>query len=234
MITALAQPHLIAHEGILLIDKPAAKTSFYLVYLVRKLTKIKKIGHCGTLDPFATGVMVMLIGKSFTRRSHEFLDMDKEYVARLRLGEATDTYDLDGQVLHSSNRIPSLEEVQNAITLFQGTIEQIPPMFSAKKINGKKLYELAREGKEIERAPSIVHLTTTLIEYHYPYLTLHVRCSKGTYIRSIAHDLGLHLGTYAHLVDLKRTKSGPFSIDQCISIDELLAPNIDYRNYLFR
>ena len=211
-------------EGILLIDKPAGKTSFYLVHILRKKLGVKKIGHCGTLDPFATGVMVMVVGKIYTRKSQELSADDKVYEATLLLGQSTDSYDLDGQVTNESAHIPTLSDVENALEDFQGDVMQTPPMFSAKKVKGKKLCDLARKGIEVERKPCPVRFKTTLIDYTYPHIKLHIECSKGTYIRSIAHDLGMQLGCYAHLVALRRVKSGPFSIENCIDVDTLLQP----------
>ena len=219
-------------EGILLIDKPHSKSSFYLVNVLRRITGIKKIGHCGTLDPFATGVMVMLVGKSFTRRSDELSSQDKEYETVIKLGVATDTYDTEGQITHESLIEPTLEQVKEAIKAFQGNIEQVPPMFSAKKINGKKLYDLARKGQVVERPPVRVQVAIELLSYSYPYLKLRIRCSKGTYIRSIGNDLGVKLGCFAHLVELRRTKSGAFAIDQCVAIDQLNQEN--YQSFLQR
>ncbi len=207
--------------GILLVDKQAGSTSFHLVSILRKLTGIQKIGHAGTLDPFATGVMVMLIGQEYTRKSDQFLNSDKQYFATLHLGVITDTYDIEGQVTKTSDKIPTLQEVEKALEQFQGEIFQTPPMFSAKKIQGQKLYELARKGIEIERAPVKVTLQTTLIRYEYPKLELLVNCSKGTYIRSLAFDLGNLLETGAHLCQLTRTKSGPFLLSECIHQSKL-------------
>lgn len=204
-------------EGILLIDKPKGRTSFSLVHELRKRLKVKKIGHAGTLDPFATGVMVMLVGRNYTRLSDQFLCNSKEYEAEVFLGATTDTYDLDGQLTSQSPNIPSLEEIVKALKNFQGEIEQIPPMFSAKKIKGKKLYELARKGIEVERASVKICLETHFISYNYPFLYLRIACSKGTYIRSIAHDLGHSLGCGAHLTNLKRTRSGKFTLEECIT-----------------
>lgn len=205
------------NEGILLVDKPKGKTSFSLVAALRKKTGIQKIGHAGTLDPFATGVMVMLIGKNFTKLSDQFLSQEKEYWCKLHLGITTDSYDCDGKHTATSDKQPTLEEVEEGLKEFQGTILQTPPMFSAKKIQGKKLYELARKGVEIERQPVSVTVQTTFISYAYPYLELQVVCSKGTYIRSIAHDLGVKLGCGGHLVELKRIRSGTFHIKDCIN-----------------
>ena len=203
-------------EGILLVDKPVGRTSFSLVAALRKILGVKKIGHAGTLDPFATGVMVLLIGRNFTRLSDILLTKDKEYLATLHLGIETDTMDCEGQILSTNPLEPTLEQIQLSIQKFQGDIEQIPPMFSAKKINGKKLYELARQGKSVERKPAQVHVNIEILSYTYPELILRVACSKGTYIRALASDIGKDLGCGAHLTQLRRTQSGTFHIDQCL------------------
>jgi tRNA pseudouridine55 synthase len=208
-------------EGILLVDKARGHTSFSLVHTLRKRLGVKKIGHAGTLDPFATGVMVMLIGRRYTRLSDQFLCSDKEYIAEVYLGITTDTYDCEGAVTSRSSLIPSLEQIQEALTHFQGEIEQIPPMYSAKKVQGKKLYELARKGQEIARAPVKVKVEIHLIHYDYPYLELQIVCSKGTYIRSLGNDLGKLLGCGAHLSNLKRTRSGQFCLQDCVKEEEL-------------
>lgn len=219
-------------EGILLVNKPRGKTSFSLISSLRRLSGIRKIGHAGTLDPFATGVMILLIGKSFTRLSDQFLHHDKEYRAKVHLGVSTDTFDCDGQILSQSSLVPSLEEIQLALQSFQGTVLQTPPMFSAKKIQGKKLYELARKGIEVPREAVPITLQTEFLSYTYPFLELQIRCSKGTYIRSIAHDLGLQLGTGAHLVELSRTRSGPFTLEECIEGTLLNTPHFPYADWL--
>jgi tRNA pseudouridine55 synthase len=211
--------------GILLVDKPKGRTSFSLVGELRRRLGVKCIGHAGTLDPFATGVMVMLVGREYTRLSDSFLGCAKEYLTEVYLGAATDTYDCDGVITFQSPLIPTLEEIQTALLSFQGTIQQIPPMYSAKKIQGKKLYELARQGKEVERQPVAVTLQTHLISYQYPYLHLEVECSKGTYIRSIANDLGQQLRCGAHLTNLQRTRSGSFHLSQCLASDQLDSPS---------
>lgn len=203
-------------EGILLVNKPKGKTSFSLISALRRLLKVQKIGHAGTLDPLATGVMVLMVGKNYTRRSMEFLSKDKEYEAEATLGAATDSYDADGRVVAHSDQIPTRIEIETALNSFQGKFQQIPPMFSAKKVNGKKLCDLARAGKEIEREAVLVKATVTLLKYEYPTLCLKIECSKGTYVRSIVHDLGKLLGCYAHLSALKRTKSGHFTLDECM------------------
>jgi tRNA pseudouridine55 synthase len=208
-------------EGILLIDKPSGCTSFDLVRHLRKLTKISKIGHAGTLDPFATGLMVMLIGRTYTKKSALLMSKDKAYRATLKLGCATTTFDPEGEVTATSDLIPDDVAIKTAISEQQGEKEQIPPMFSAKKVGGKRLYTLARKGIEIERKPSLVKLKTTLISYTYPELVIDVECSKGTYIRTIADEIGKSLGCYAHLKSLVRTRSGDFSLDDAKSIEAL-------------
>lgn len=214
-------------EGILLVDKPKGKTSFYLVHILRKRLGVKKIGHSGTLDPFATGVMVMLVGRNYTRLSNSFLESDKEYIGTVHLGVTTDTYDCDGQITSRSPLIPTVEEIKEALLSFQGKILQVPPMYSAKKIGGQKLYELARQGREIERQPVSIEVQIELIQYHYPSLELRIQCSKGTYIRSIAYDLGLKLGCGAHLASLVRTRSGLFKLTDCVDSAHLLDPGVD-------
>ncbi len=203
-------------EGLLLVNKPEGRTSFSLIRSLRKLTGIKKIGHAGTLDPFATGVMVILLGRQYTRYSDKLLLQDKEYVGLVSLGVSTDTYDCDGKIVASSKKVPTLQEIEEVVAKFQGEIEQIPPMYSAKKVQGKKLYELARKGTIIERAPAKVQLSTEIVSYDYPNLQLKIACSKGTYIRSIAHEIGQLLGCGAHLSKLNRTRSGHFCLEKCI------------------
>jgi len=180
------RPLLDLPEGILLVDKPKRYTSFDLVRVLRKRFQVKKIGHAGTLDPFATGLMVMLIGRQYTRLSDQFLHHDKEYETTVYLGKTTDTYDCEGTIVRESSHIPSLVDIHEALTHFQGEIDQIPPMYSAKKRDGKKLYELARKGIEIPRDPIKVNVQTTFISYCYPLLTLSIRCSKGHTFEALA------------------------------------------------
>lgn len=213
-------------EGILLVNKSKGCTSFSLVHLLRKLTGVKKIGHTGTLDPLATGVMVLLIGKKYTRLSDTFLNEDKEYVANIHLGVTTNTYDAEGETTSTSEIVPSQEEVFAVLQHFQGVVEQTPPMFSAKKIQGQKLYHLARKGKEVDRPKQKVFLETELLEYSYPTLTIRVACSKGTYIRTIANDIGQMLGCGAYLEELQRTRCGNFHLKDCINEEQLHNVNI--------
>ncbi len=223
---------MLTDEGILPVCKPKLKTSFSLVGVLRKLTGIRTIGHAGTLDPFADGVMLLLIGKLFTKQSNRFLNQDKEYLATVHLGIVTDTYDIEGQVTAQSSLIPSQTELETALLKFQGTILQTPPMFSAKKVNGKKLYELARKGVTIERQAVTVTLHIELLEYTYPSVKLKVRCSKGTYLRSLAYDLGQEIGCGAHLSALTRTRSGSFTLTDCCDGAKLLDLGYDWKSYL--
>jgi tRNA pseudouridine55 synthase len=219
-------------EGILPICKPKLKTSFSLVSALRKLTQIRKIGHAGTLDPFADGVMIMLIGKKYTRQSDLFLHQDKEYLATAHLGITTDTYDVEGQVTAQSPLIPTLTQIEDVLLKFQGTILQTPPMFSAKKVGGKKLYELARKGQIIERKPAPITVHITLVEYSYPRLTLKVQCSKGTYIRSLAYDIGVELNCGAHLSSLTRTRSGTITLEDCCDGAKLFDSGYDWPTFI--
>jgi len=221
-------------EGLLLVDKPVGRTSFSLVPIIRKKSGQKKVGHAGTLDPFASGLLVFLLGRSWTRKADSFLCDDKSYRALVRLGSATDTYDRDGQTTHVSDHIPTQEQLEEALKEFGSEYLQTPPMFSAKKCNGKRLYELARKGIEVERKPQLVRVSIELEWYCYPDVQLTIDCSKGTYIRSIANDLGERLGSYAYVQELRRTRSGKFSVEQAISFEQLEQLNAEtIRNYLY-
>ena len=219
-------------EGVLLVDKEKGRTAFYLVKILRKKSGIQKIGHAGTLDPFATGVMVMLVGRPYTKVSDSFLNDDKEYIATIKFGEATDSFDCDGTIIQTSVKIPKIAEIESVIAEFQGSIIQIPPMFSAKKVGGQKLYLLARKGIEIERKPVQVEVKTTILDYSYPELKVQVSCSKGTYIRSIASEIGEKLGCFAHLIALQRIRSGNFHLKDCIDAKSLTEPSFSYIPYL--
>ena len=221
-------------EGILLVDKPIGCTSFAMVAKARRKFGVKKIGHGGTLDPFASGLLVLLVGRSYTKRASEFLEGDKEYQARLFLGTATDTFDLDGTPTDVSDYVPTQQEIETVVASFQGPQLQVPPMFSAKKIAGKRLYELAREGKVVERAAVQVDIAISNIRYEFPYLDILVRCSKGTYIRSLAHDIGRSLGTFAHLVALRRTRSGNFAVTDACTAESLQDPASILDSYIQR
>jgi len=220
-------------DGLLIIDKPEGITSHDVVARVRRILKTRRVGHTGTLDPFATGVMVVLVGKA--TRLAQFLDKDvKEYEAVVRLGFDTDTGDRTGmQVADCGLRNEEIAEALDRISLekvleeFCGEIGQVPPMYSAKKVEGKKLYELARAGKEIERKPIKVNiyklelLSEEQICNPQSAISIRVVCSAGTYIRTLAEDIGRRLGTGAHLEELRRTRSGKFDLSQSITLDKL-------------
>ncbi len=222
-----------AIEGVFLVDKPKGKTSFSLIAVLRKILNVRTIGHAGTLDPMATGVMVLLVGRNYTTRSGALTGQDKGYEAEITLGVTTDTYDAEGEIIGRNTLIPTLEQIQTALQTFQGTVEQTPPMFSAKKVQGQRLYDLARKGQEVERKKCIVQMECKLVEYSYPLLKLSISCSKGTYVRSIAHDLGALLGCGGHLSALTRTKSGNFLLENCFSGETLFsAPLAELRELI--
>lgn len=208
-------------EGILLIDKPLKISSFGVISVLRRITKVKKIGHCGTLDPLASGLLVCLIGKKYTKLSDTFLGANKSYLAQITLGSETTTYDAEGEITNTSSYIPSFEELSEAILKFQGTTNQLPPQFCAKKVGGIKACDAARNGKTVNLIPSSVTMHINIISYNYPHICLKVDCSKGTYIRSLAHDLGKQLSCFGFLSGLRRTQSGSFSLDQAICLEKL-------------
>lgn len=212
---------LLPPEGLLLVDKPLHITSFGVIATLRRLTGVQKIGHCGTLDPLASGLLVCLIGKKFTKLSDTFLGATKTYLAKLTLGSSTTTYDQEGTIEHTSTLVPSLEALEKALESFQGTTLQMPPLFCAKKVGGRKACDAARAGQTVELTPQQVTMNLKLISYHYPVVELHISSSKGTYIRSLAHDLGNKLGCFAHLKELRRVQSGSFSIDEAIPLSQL-------------
>ncbi|MBE6368148.1 MAG: tRNA pseudouridine(55) synthase TruB [Lentisphaerae bacterium] len=209
-------------DGILLVDKPATWTSFDVVNFVRSRFNIPKVGHCGTLDPAATGLLVLVLGK-FTRISGALSGADKVYEATLKLGIETDTEDMDGNIIRQSDWSQVTEEsLQEAIQSFHGQSMQIPPMVSALKKDGKKLYELARQGVEVEReARPIEIFSIAANRIALPECDFTVHCSKGTYVRTLASDIGKKLGCGAVLSALRRTHSGKFAIDDALSLDTL-------------
>jgi tRNA pseudouridine55 synthase len=210
-------------DGLLIIDKPSGLTSHDVVQRVRRATTIRQVGHAGTLDPMATGVLVVCLGRA-TRVSEYLLGHDKAYRATIRLGLETNTYDADGEIVATRAVNVERAEVEQALAHFVGEIQQVPPMVSAIKRDGHKLYELARRGIEIERAArSVVIHGLELRDYQAPDVALEVSCSAGTYIRSLAHDLGAALGTGGHLIELTRTAAGPFTIDQAIPLADFEA-----------
>jgi len=223
-------------DGALIVDKPAGMTSHDVVAVIRKLAATRRVGHTGTLDPFATGVLVVLVGRA--TRLMQFLNAsEKEYEAVIRLGYATDTGDITGRPLPTQEDAPvaerlAREEIESAIASLRGEIEQVPPMYSAKKIQGRKLYELARRGEHIERQAVRVKITAfEVVEKDGVFmklnadatldLTVRVACSAGTYVRTLAEDLGKRLGVGAHLAELRRTRAGHFKMEQANTLSRL-------------
>jgi len=207
----------------MLVNKPSGPTSHDMVDRLRKITKIRKIGHAGTLDPFASGLLIMAIGRMATREISRFVKLDKEYIATLHLGATSDTHDRTGKILRSqiADR-RSQTEIQGVLGSFMGKQEQVPPMYSAKKVGGRKLYQLARQGKTITRYPDEIEIySIELLEYLWPELVIKVKCSSGAYIRSLAHDIGQALGCGAYLTELKRTAIGGFSLAKAIETEKL-------------
>ncbi len=209
-------------NGILNIIKPIGMTSHDVVYKVRKKLGIKKVGHTGTLDPNASGVLPICVGQG-TKISQFLLEKEKAYRTTCRLGMVTDTQDLDGKVLDEKPVSISTEEIEKALLDFKPGYHQLPPMYSALKVGGRKLYEYAREGIEVPRDKRWVELSTlTLIDHREKQFTLDVVCSKGTYIRTLCHDIGEKLGVGGTMAALERTLSGPFSIDRGIHLEDFL------------
>ena len=208
-------------EGILLIDKPTGLTSHDVVDRVRRKFRMKRVGHAGTLDPRATGLLILLIGRA-TKVSQYLMSLDKVYEGTLKLGEETDTHDVEGSVV-ATGEVPALDTSQIAEFLqeFSGDQYQIPPMFSAKKVNGVPLYKLARRGKTVEREPRFIRVSSIeLLDFRSPLVSFRIHCSKGTYVRTLAHDLGRKIGCGAYLADLRRTEIDRFRLGDSISLEE--------------
>ncbi len=204
-------------------NKRGNSTSQDAVTAVKKLFKVRKAGHAGTLDPLATGVLLVCLNEA-TKITGYLSDLDKEYIVTAKLGESTDTYDTEGTITRQSDAAPAVtrNEVESALSGFIGEIEQTPPMFSAIKMNGKPLYELARKGIVVDRKPRVVMVSSIeIMALKMPYLRLRVSCSKGTYIRSLCNDLGDALGVGAHVTELARTRIGDFTLENAAAIEEL-------------
>jgi len=220
-------------DGVLLVDKPTDHTSHDVIARLRGKLKMKRIGHAGTLDPMATGVLVVLVGKA-TRASQYLMSLDKEYTGTVKLGQVTNTQDAEGEVLETRPVPPLTEdEVRAAMKTFVGDQYQTPPMFSAIKIDGVPLYKMARKGEDVEREPRFVRVSSfELTRFALPELDFVLRCSKGTYVRTIAHDLGARIGCGGHISALRRTATGKFTIAQCLTLDQiqtLSLPEIEKR-----
>jgi tRNA pseudouridine55 synthase len=210
-------------DGALLVDKPAGPTSHDIVEEVRRQFRIQKVGHCGTLDPNATGLLVLLLGRA-TKLSERLMAQDKVYEGSLKLGETTDSHDADGE-LTSSLPVPplALQDLNEAVSKFVGDHLQTPPMVSAIKKAGVPLYKLARKGIEVERKPRLVHIYAfQFSKYEEPFGFFRVACTKGTYVRTLAHELGEKIGCGAHLATLRRLASGKFNVSDAVRFEDLL------------
>lgn len=229
-ITSLALP-----AGFILINKPVGPTSHDIIYKLRAITGIKKIGHAGTLDPFASGLLIVAIGRSATRDINQYVKLSKEYEALIYLGKTTDSYDLTGKETSiAPNGFAPLEkkQIKKVLKKFIGRQKQIPPMFSAKKVKGRKLYELARQGQSIEREASEIEIKKLkILKYQWPLLSITVKCSSGTYVRSLAHDIGQELGSGAYLRELKRIAIGKFKLKKAQDLKTLNKNN--WPDFLF-
>jgi tRNA pseudouridine55 synthase len=212
-----------ALDGALLIDKPAGPTSHDIVDAIRREFGIKKVGHCGTLDPNATGLLIIVLGRG-TKLSERLMADDKVYEGSIKFGETTDSFDADGELVASLPVPPlTMEQLNAAAAEFKGDQMQVPPMVSAVKKGGVPLYKLARKGVEVAREPRLIHIYNFLFSaYDEPIGWFRIACTKGTYVRSIAHDLGQKLGCGAHLATLRRTVSGKFNVSDSILFEDVL------------
>jgi tRNA pseudouridine55 synthase len=213
-------------DGILLVDKPSGPTSHDVVSRIRRHFHLKKVGHGGTLDPQATGLLIILLGRG-TRLSATFMSSDKTYEGTLRLGASTSTQDAEGTILREADyRAVTRELLEQAMAPFRGDIFQTPPMVSAVKRDGVPLYKLARRGEEVERKPRLIHIYEfRLLAFQPPDAPFRLRCTKGTYVRTLCHEIGEKLGCGAHLAALRRLQSGDFDVKDARSLDELLKLN---------
>lgn len=213
-----------AHDGVLVVDKPAGPTSHDVVDAVRRVLGIRRVGHGGTLDPQATGVLILLCGRA-TKLSGRFLTTDKTYEGTLRLGASTSSHDAEGEVLRTGDPGGVTQErLEAEMRRLTGDLLQTPPMVSAIKVDGVPLYKLARRGQTVERKARLVHVYAfTLVDFHPPDAAFVVRCTKGTYVRTLCHDLGEALGCGAHLATLRRTESGGVTLADALTLDAIRA-----------
>ncbi len=214
-------------SGFLLIDKPSGPTSHDIIDYLRHLTGIQKIGHSGTLDPLASGLLIVAIGRMATKQIHILAKQDKIYEATIRLGGISDTDDSLGKIQSLENyHQPTRQKIKQILNSFRGEQNQIPPMYSAKKIHGQRLYKLARQGQTIQRQPSLITIyNITLLSYKWPDINLEIYCSTGTYIRAIARDIGKALNCGGYLYQLRRTKIGNYSVHQAVTLKQLTSNN---------
>ena len=208
--------------GFILVNKPVGITSFKLVYIIKKKLNVKKVGHCGTLDPLASGLMIVLVGK-YTKLQEKFMKQDKVYLATIKLGIKTDSGDLEGKLISQSDYSHIKEfDIKNALNSFIGKISQIPPMYSALKVNGKKLYELARKGITIERkSREITIYNIDFLDFKKDTFSIRIKCSSGTYIRTLVEDIGKKINTDTVLINLVREEIGNYKISSAVNIDDI-------------
>ncbi|HDN85968.1 MAG: tRNA pseudouridine(55) synthase TruB [Candidatus Omnitrophota bacterium] len=219
-------------NGLILVNKPRGLTSHDVVNYVRKKLNTKRVGHAGTLDPQAEGLLIILVGR-YTKFFSRFVDFDKEYQGIMKLGEATTTGDAQGEVVKRES-VENLEEsaVKEVFPSFVGEIEQVPPMVSAIRIGGKRLYKLARRGIVVERPPRKVKIyDLKILKIELPFVEFYVRCSKGTYVRKLAEDIGEKLGCGAHITSIIRTAVGPFTLREAVNLEDISATHL--REYTF-
>ena len=209
-------------DGVIFVDKPKGITSHDVVDVIRKKLQTKKVGHAGTLDPLAEGLLIMLVGKC-TKMFSKFANFDKEYLGVLKLGEVTTTGDSQGEVTKSQGyKDIKPETIEETFASFIGEMGQIPPMVSALRVNGKRLYELARRGIVVERAPRKINIISLkILKMNFPFIEFRVHCSKGTYVRKLAEDIGEKLGCGAHMVKILRLSIGSFSLEKAVKLDEV-------------
>jgi tRNA pseudouridine55 synthase len=212
-----------AFDGAVLIDKPAGPTSHDVVDAIRRAFGLEKVGHCGTLDPNATGLLILVLGKG-TKLSEKLMSDDKVYEGTIKFGETTDSFDADGELVSSLPVPPmTLEELNEAASTFQGDIMQVPPMVSAVKVKGVPLYKMARKGMEVERKARLIHVYSfKFSKYEEPIGFFRMACTKGTYVRALAHELGQKLGCGGHLATLRRVVSGKFDVQDALPFEDVL------------
>jgi tRNA pseudouridine55 synthase len=220
------QPQLTPFDGVLLVDKPPKLTSHDVVDRIRRHFGFKKVGHCGTLDPAATGLLIIVLERA-TKLQANIMSDDKTYEGMMLLGVATDSQDADGEVIAEKPVPPLTEaEIEAVFAKFRGDIQQVPPMVSAVKHQGTPLYKLARKGRTVEREPRLIHIYDfRLLKLELPRVHFRVSCTKGTYVRTLCHDIGEQLGCGAHLAELRRTRSGKFDVKDAKPLAELLQLN---------
>lgn len=217
------QPHFTPFDGVLLVDKPPRLTSHDVVDRIRRHFRFKKVGHCGTLDPAATGLLLIVLERA-TKLQSQLMSDDKTYEGMMLLGIATDSQDSDGNIIAERPVLPfSAEAIERVFSKYRGDIQQVPPMVSAIKHKGQPLYKLARKGKTVEREPRLIHIyDLRMLSLDLPRVQFRVTCTKGTYVRTLCHDIGDTLGCGAHLANLRRTRSGDFDVKDAHPLEELL------------